>query len=388
MPPLRWALPCIAALLFVAGCNRHPQSVTAAPPKPAPKPEVNEIDLKSSRPNEAGSIMIVMYHRFNAKEKPSDLNRTPDEFRKDLEDLYSRGYRPVNVTELAENKMDVAAGKTPVALTFDDALPSQFKTMTGTDGQTHIDPDCAVGIMESFHKQHPDWPLKGTFFVLPKEGPRGTFPFGQPDSVPDKFEYLIGHGYEIANHSSTHPTNFWRLSADKIKWELATAQKDIKAINPKAQMTAMAIPYGRLPRDPGARKGLVEGESDGTAYKHVAVLRAAWRPVLSPVTKKAKTLENQPNFCVFDPYALERCTADSRHPNVAGTFEYWLKFFDENKSQRYVSDGNPLVVAVPKAQASIVDPARVKKYGQILQAYAFGGGATGTTGGGSGLSVQ
>ena len=50
----------------------------------------------------------------------------------------------------------------PVILTFDDALRGQFNYTA--DGK--IDPDCAVGILDDFHAQHPDWPLKGTFFVL------------------------------------------------------------------------------------------------------------------------------------------------------------------------------------------------------------------------------
>ena len=157
--------------------------MVSAPPKPKPPPEVSQVDLKSYKPNEAGAIMIIMYHRFNPKEKSWHLNRPPEEFRKDIETMYEQGYRPVNVSDIVNNRMDVPPGKTPIALTFDDALLTQFKLVTGTDGQAHIDPDCAVGIMETFHKNHPDWNLKGRFFVLPKEGPRGTDPFGQADSV-------------------------------------------------------------------------------------------------------------------------------------------------------------------------------------------------------------
>src|SRR5204862_3942708 len=142
----------------IGACHRHRSEAIAevASAKPAGPPKIGEVDLKSYKPNEAGAVMIIMYHRFDPKLPSSDkvYNRRPDDFRKDLEDLYKRGYRPATVTEFLENRMDVPAGKTPAVLTFDDSWDTQFKLVTGTDGQAHIDPDCAVGIMETFQKSH------------------------------------------------------------------------------------------------------------------------------------------------------------------------------------------------------------------------------------------
>jgi hypothetical protein len=84
--------------------------------------------------------------------------------------------------------------------------------------------------------------------------------------------------------------------------------------------------------------------------------------------------------------ALERIHGDPRHANEAGTFEYWLKYFDEHPDLRYISDGNPDVVAVPKSLKGSVDEAKVKHEGKSLQLYSFTGPAGGS--GGSGLSVQ
>jgi len=370
-----------AACLLVAGCQQHPPR-PAATPRPAEPPRISDIDLRSIKPNEAGSIMILMYHRFNPDEPDSDLNRKPDTFRKDLEALYKRKYHPVTVLELVENRLDVPAGKTPVVLTFDDALPSQFRVVIGSDGQPHIDPDCAVGILETFSKKHPDWPAKGTFFVLPKEGRNGD-PFGQPEHVASKLSYLVKHGFEIANHTSTH-SSLRRMPPEKIQWELATAVQKIQAIEPRATMKTMALPYGHVPRK-GAQC-LRAGKSGGVAYENRAVLKAAWRPCLSPITRAARSLERQPNFCVFDPYALERSVPDGRRARMAGTFEYWLKWFDEHPAERYVSDGNPRVAAVPESLKDRVDPARVKKHGLVLQLYSPYGRAGGS--GGGELSVQ
>jgi hypothetical protein len=234
--------------------------------------------------------------------------------------------------------------------------------------------------METFNKQHKDWPIKATFFVLPKEGRNGD-PFGQPESVGEKFDYLVKNGCEVANHTSTH-SSFRRLPPDKVKWELATAVKDIHEINSGAQMQTLALPYGHEP-SAAALPVALDGELNGTHYHNLAIFKAAWRPNLSPITKDDKSLYHQPNFTVFDPKGLERSVPDPRRAKSAGTLEYWLQWFDKNPMDRYVSDGNPKVAAVPVSKKSIVDRKRAEKTGVRVQFYSLSSGK-----GGGGLSVQ
>jgi peptidoglycan/xylan/chitin deacetylase (PgdA/CDA1 family) len=373
-------LSAAIAATTLSGCGSRQAQKPAAEPTKGP-PHVSDDTIRKVKPNEAGAIMVLMYHRFLPDEPDNDLNRKPATFRHDLELLRDHNYYPVTALELVENKMDVPAGKTPVVLTFDDALPSQFEVRTGSDGQPHIAPDCAVGIMETFHKEHADWPTRGTFFVLPKAG-RNTFPFGQAESVGDKFSYLEKHGYEIANHTSTH-SSMRGMSADKVQWELANAKKMIQEIAPGAPMKILALPYGQVPRNDAARAKLLKGENGGVSYQHEAVFLAAWRPVLSPVTKKDKSLTNGGHLALFDIAGLERVKPDPQQAKMPGTFEYWLKYFQENPSQRYVSDGELEVVTVPVSSQSAVDEARVRAQGKILQTY---GGAKDKSGGD--LSVQ
>jgi peptidoglycan/xylan/chitin deacetylase (PgdA/CDA1 family) len=350
-------------------------------PAPKAKPTISEIDLKSYKPNEAGMIMIPMYHRIDPKEPNNELNRQPETFRADLERLYKEGYWPVTVSELVDNKMDVPAGKTPIALTFDDGLLTQFNIVTGMDGQPHIDPNCAVGIMETFAKAHPGWPTKATFFLMPPGG-RNPQPFVQPDHAADKLDYLLKHGYELANHSTTH-SDMRRMSAEKIQWELANAVKGIREIAPQAQMRVFALPMGRVPGKENL-KLLVSGKDGSTHYENVAFLRASWRPMFSPNTKPDWKMCQGGTLCIWSPreWGLERLTPDPR-PGKGQTFEYWLNYFKEHATLRYVSDGNMDVVAVPKSNMSMVNQAAVEKMGKYVQAYNLGG-----TGGGGGLSVE
>lgn len=376
LDPFRPAI-VLCFILALAGCHQTPAPKLAAPPKPAGPARLSDAELKSYHANEAGAVMIVMYHHFDAHRPDSDLNRRPDTFRKDLEAFYKRGYRPVTLSEFLSGRMDVPGGKTPIVLTFDDASPTQFKVITGSDGKPSIDPDCAVGILETFHKTHPDWPTKGTFFVLPKEG-RNQDPFGQADSVADKFAYLLKNGYEIQNHTSTH-SSLRNMSAERVQWELATAVRDARAINPGAQMDILALPYGQVPRK-DARKYLLAGAEGGTQYRNIAIIMAAWRPVLSPITKDSRRITDGGSLCPFNPYNIERITPDGGKAARVGTLEYWIKFFDEHPNLRYYSDGSPTIAAVPRAYQNWVDPARVRKCGLVLQIYPQGGATSASEG--------
>lgn len=370
----------VVSIAAVCGCSKPPAPKPVAA-KPEPPPRVSEIDLKSYKPNEAGAIMIVMYHRVSGSEASKDLNRPPEEFRKDLETLYEKGYRPVNVADIVSGKLDVPAGKTPIAITFDDALPTQFKLVPGSDGQPRIDPDCAVGIMETFSKSKKDWPMKATFFVLPKS------PFGALSESELKLDYLRSKGYEIASHTYNHRT-MRGMSSAAVQKELALALRELKRLAPQAEITSLALPYGVQPREETARQSLLSGQDAGTAYKHSAVLLASWRPVLSPYTKHDKKASNGGSLALYNPAALERIVPDKRKPRTPGTLEYYLDFFDKNPGLRYVSDGNPRVVAVPKMHAEAVDEEKVKAAGKTLQLYSLGDtpGASGT--GAGGLSVE
>ena len=134
----------------------HLQGSTTPPPPPEPP-------VGPYQPNTAGQIMVVAYHAFGAEE--GRWERTPAGLRADLQGLYDRGYRPVNLIDMVTGKMDVPKGYSPVVITFDDGREGQFRYITGEDGQQSVDPTSAVGVMLAFNKEHPDWKLRATFYV-------------------------------------------------------------------------------------------------------------------------------------------------------------------------------------------------------------------------------
>lgn len=360
-------LACVLAVtaLSLAGCKRE-AAKPAPPPKPEPPPQVSELDLRSYRPNEAGAVMVIMYHRIEANRKNDDMNRTPEQFRQDLKDLYDRGYRAVTLREFAENRMDVPAGKTPVVITFDDSYLSQFRYLDPAGGE--IDPDCAVGIMEEFSRAHPDWKPKATFFIL--HGAGNPPAFYQEGLTETKFAHLLEIGCEIASHSLTH-RNFRRMSASEIEKDIAGSVRQIKELAPNAEVTSLAIPYGNIPKSKEALAACASGSADGVDYRMTAVVLAAWRPTLSPITKVGKKAPFAGQVASGDMTRIERVLPHPGKASLAGTLEYYLKFFDDNPNMRYVSDGNPKVVAVPRGSASLVDEEKVTAQGKLLQIYTL-----------------
>jgi peptidoglycan/xylan/chitin deacetylase (PgdA/CDA1 family) len=361
-------LVCLSLSLALTGCLKKTPDTPPQAAVPAVPTRITDADLKKYKPNEAGAILAIMYHRIDAKEPASYLNRPPEHFRRDLERLHTLGYYPVNAFDVISNQMDVPAGKTPVVLTFDDALPSQFTTLPKPGGGQRIDPNCAVGIMETFAKKHHDWPMRATFFVLPKKG-RNRDPFGQPEGVAQKFAYLIEKGYEIGSHTATH-TTMRGMNATQVQDELGIAFAEIKRIEPRAQMQTLALPFGKVPRDKAAHTALLEGTGASTAYRHKAVFLAAWRPISSPLSFIDKTASS--SICPFNPARLERVTPGKPGPIETGTLEYWLEFFKMHPELRYVSDGSKKIAVIPEQWKELIDPARAGKHGKTLQFYGEG----------------
>jgi peptidoglycan/xylan/chitin deacetylase (PgdA/CDA1 family) len=237
------------------------------------------------------------------------------------------GWFPVNLRDILDRELVVPAGKTPVVITFDDARASQFRYEP--DGST--DPDCAVGILEEFHRRYPDeWPLRATFFVMP-ESKWNPAPFHQTRFAAQKLRYLLEHGFEIANHSTTH-RSMTRMDARALQWEIAESIRGIRKLAPKATMDTLALPYGEEPRDKNLRNLLIEGVDHGTSYANRAVAIAWGGPAYSLLHKR------------FDRRSLTRIGVEP------GSLERWIVQLKTGKLlEPYVSDGETKVTSAPRS---------------------------------------
>jgi hypothetical protein len=265
--------------------------------------------------------MILEYHRIDVPE--DRWTRTPENFRRDLETLYARGYRLQSLGDLLDGRITVPAGTTPVVLTFDDSSPGQFRYLE-RDERLEIDPRCAVGILEAFVRERPDFGRAATFYVLPGAS-RPHRLFDQPEHATRKLRFLVEHGYEIGNHTLWH-ANLGRYDEPVVRRQLAEAQVWIQRHVPGYRPRTLALPHGVYPRDV---RWALAGSVNGTTYRHDAILMVAGGAAPSPFDRR------------FDPVRVPRIQAVER--DLAS----WLAYFERNPGERFVSDGDPETLTIP-----------------------------------------
>ena len=276
-------------------------------------------------PNELGRFMILEYHKIDYPE--ARWTRTPENFRRDLQRLWERGYRTVLLGDLLDRKIALPSGTTPIVLTFDDSSPGQFRYVEKA-GQWVIDPDCGVGILEAFAREHPPFGHAATFYVLPGADPPNRL-FNQPELATRKLQHLATQGYEIGNHTLWHAM-LSRYPEEVVRKQIATAQEWIQRHAPGYRPRTLALPMGAYPK---SVEWAVTGQVGGTAYQHEAILMVAGGAAPSPFAR------------TFDPYHLPRIQA------IDTDFGYWLDYFDKHPEERFVSDGDPATVTIPAARA-------------------------------------
>jgi peptidoglycan/xylan/chitin deacetylase (PgdA/CDA1 family) len=270
--------------------------------------------------NELGRVMILEYHKIDNPE--GRWTRTPENFRRDLQRLWERGYRLVALNDYLDGKIALPAGTTPLILTFDDSSPGQFRyVQRGSDWV--IDPECGLGILEAFAREHPGFGRAATFYVLPGANPPNRL-FNQPDLATRKLQYLASQGYEIGNHSLWH-AELGRYSESIVREQLAGAQEWVQRHVPGYRFRSLALPMGSYPKELG---WAVSGGAKGMTYKHDAILMVAGGAAPSPHARS------------FDANHLPRIQAVERD------LDYWITYFDRNPGERYVSDGDAATITV------------------------------------------
>jgi hypothetical protein len=308
---------------------------TTADSRELPKvrvPAGNVAPAQSFPPNELGRIPVFEYHLI--VDKNGLYERTQEGLRKDLETMYARGYRPINIVDLIDKKIDLPAGQSPVVLVFDDASPSQFRYIE-KNGQLEIDPTSAVGILTAFNKAHSDWKNRAVFCLLPAAQAGRSF-FGDKNIEGQKTEwrfkkvkFLAEQGFELCNHTLYHA----RLdrAGSMVQEFIARGNIAIDSAVPGYRVRTMALPLGLWPKDRElAKRGSWTDKKGNTiTYKNDAILEVAGGPSRSPFDPQFNPL-SIPRVQVIGDSAVSRTlTALEKH------------------GQRYVSDGNPTVVAKP-----------------------------------------
>lgn len=267
--------------------------------------------------NESGKIIIVMYHKF-ADVETDEYSRSFENFKKDLQYLYEHGYRTVSLNDYLENKMKVPVGCTPIIFTFDDGTKGQFNLVENENGELVANPNSAVGIMENFYKEHPDFGLNGTFYI------NGSGFFSGSGTEKERLEYLLSKGFEIGNHTNTH-VYLNKASAETIQKEIGTVSNKVNELV-GYKINSLALPFGISSKD--YKEYISKGTYEGQEYENKIILLVGSNPAPSPTSEKLNLL------------SLPRVRATGGNKRVDCDLYYWLDVMEKNPKMKYVRLNN------------------------------------------------
>jgi len=316
VPNTSTPLPPTATDIPTATATSTPTPEPTATPTQTPTPEPTNtptiIPSPTLPPNTMGEVLVLEYHMI--REPEGRWQRTPDNFRADIERLYRLGYTPANIIDLTLGFPDLPAGRKPIVLTFDDSDISQFRYLE--DGS--IDPDSAVGVLYEFHQKYPeDWPLKGTFYVLQDVDLADRILFGQEEFADQKLQWLVEQGFEVGSHTISH-FDLAAGSDEQVQWQLAVSQRQLEARLPGYDVRSLSVPFGNYP----VNQFLVaQGIWEGTPYSYANTVMVAGGASPSPHSTD------------FDPHHIPRVQA------LQNELDYWLGYYEQNPQFYYVSAG-------------------------------------------------
>ena len=313
------------------------------------KEENNEINIviskgdydddyyREKKVNEMGKVPIMMYHGIIDTEDnqytggnvdKNGYKRTAKAFREDLEFYYKSGYRMIRLEDYIHGIIDVPIGYSPIILTFDDGDADNCKVLSkNDDGTLQIDPNSAVGIMEEFKKKYPDFNVTATFFVM-----NGIF--NQSKYNQDIVNYLIDKGYDVGNHTISHP-DFTKITREQSVKEVGKMYKTLDSLLGDKYVKIVALPFGSpYKKDHANYSAILSGIFEGYKYNTEAALRVGWEPEVSPYNKS------------FDPLFLKRCRA---YDNNGKEFDIEMVFKNLEKN-RYISDGDKERIVIPSSE--------------------------------------
>ncbi|MFC4591159.1 polysaccharide deacetylase family protein [Sphaerisporangium corydalis] len=326
------------SVLALAGCMDGQTKVVAQPAAHnSAKPDKAQDTRKAAaaraakvKANELGQIPVLMYHRVVAKPAGTD-DRTPQQFRTELERLAKDGYVPITAREYTTGKIAIPAGTHPVVLTFDDSSPSQL-TLDGTGAPK---PDTAVGILLDVSRKHPGFRPVATFYVI--KDMFGTF---GPEAQAQVLGWLHDNNFDIGNHTRDH-LNLRGRSKEQVTEQITAGHKLITSLI-KDTPSTLALPYGN---QPSTKTWAIRGGAGDVRYDYTGVFLAGYTPGASPFSKD------------FDPLGIPRIRAMDKVGDCARFCSTaWLDWLNAHPEDRYTSDGDISTVAYPKFKSPYVTP--------------------------------
>lgn len=269
--------------------------------------------------DENGQVLVVMYHGI--KDLPP-YHIKPEEFKKDLQYMYDNKYMPIKMSDYISGNIDIAAGYTPIVLTFDDGLSTAFSLERVGDELVATE-DCAVGIMEEFYKQHEDFARNAIFYI---NTDLSIFASEKDISISEKLLWLTDRGYEIGTHTASHK-NLSKLSENQLGYEIGSSIEYIHSVlGENYNISSIAYPFGSTPKSDDLMKFVLDGRYNEQEY-HIksGFAVGVTGPIVMSYDKR------------YNRYKVPRV----RGSNTTDSTELWDYFerYEKHPEYRFISDG-------------------------------------------------
>ena len=254
-----------------------------------------------------------MYHKF-AEEERDEWTRSYDNFYKDLLYLYEHGYSSISLNDYINNNIKVPIGCTPVIFTFDDGTKGQFNLIRDENNNLIANPKSAVGVMEKFYNEYPEFGLNGTFYI------NKTGYFGTEGTRKEKLDYLINKGFEIGNHTSNH-VNFSKVTnAEEVINEVGALSKEVYDLT-GYKINSLALPFGSMSKK--YEENIIKGIYKDIEYENKALLLVGANPAPSHSSED------------LNLYRLPRVRARGGNKEVQCDLYWWLEKMENNPELKY-----------------------------------------------------
>lgn len=315
-----------------------PVPTTPAPSKVTPIP----VDYAAVKPNEIGEIPIAMFHNFveNLEDTTdNEFTTSFSAFEQLLETLYAQDYRLISMRDFIDHQISVPAGKIPMVFTFDDGSVGQFNLIE-ENGTLVVNPKSAVGIMMAFHEKHPDFGLKGIFYLnMDKE----LKTFEGKGTLEERLNILLDLGFEVGNHTWGHFNLTTAKDKAQIQEKMGKNEKRISEVLPQVRFYSLALPFGgKAPEE--LADAVVQGNYEGISYQNETIMAVGYLPSVPSIHQD------------YDPTYVRRIRSSGK-VDIQFDLGYWLPLM--TRDRMYISDGDPNTVTVPAGKEGKINTGKL-----------------------------
>jgi peptidoglycan/xylan/chitin deacetylase (PgdA/CDA1 family) len=183
----------------------------------------------------------------------------------------------------------------------------------------------------AFSHSHPGFEPRATFFVI-------SSLFGGGADGPNLLASLAKLGFDLGDHTYDH-ANLGGLDETGVQKEIVLGARLIHDAVPGARIETLALPYGVYP---APHTLALRGSWDGERYRYRGVFEVGSGPAPSPYSID------------FKRGAVPRIRAAPwRGAEDLGS-GYWLRYLDQHRDRRFISDGDPNRISFPAVLSGAV----------------------------------